>query len=61
MRKTVPLIVALWSLLSLGCSDKTQALADRSLMAHPLLHQHIAPSAPDKNTADKPAQPAAAH
>ncbi len=61
MQKTALLIVALYCLLSLGCSDKTQALANRSLMARPLLHQYTSPSAPDKNAADKPAQTAAAH
>jgi hypothetical protein len=61
MRKTASLIVALCSLFSLGCSDKTQALANRSLMARPLLHQHASPSVPGKNAADKPAQTATAH
>ena len=40
MAKTIALLaVTLFSLLSLGCSSKTEALANKSLMSRPLLHQ----------------------
>ena len=62
MRKIAITIMTLFTVTLLGCSQKTEALAHKSLMAHPLLHPQ-ATAAPKQNSdsATKPAQTAATH
>jgi len=62
MRKFAIIIMTLFSVTLLGCSQKTEALAHKSLMAHPLLHQQATASPKqDSDSATKAAQTAATH
>jgi hypothetical protein len=61
MRKIAILAMTLFSLTALGCSQKTEALANKSLMARPLEHQQATPPSQNGNSATKPAQTATTH
>ena len=55
MREIAVIAMMLFSLTASGCSSKTEALAEKSLMARPLQHQQTAPSADhSEDPADKP-------
>lgn len=62
MRAIAVTIMTLSAVILLGCSQKTEALAHKSLMAHPLLHPQAA-AAPkqDNDSAAKPTHTAATH
>jgi hypothetical protein len=62
MRTIAVTIMTLSAVILLGCSQKTEALAHKSLMAHPLLHQQTtATPKQDNDSAAKPAQTATTH
>jgi len=55
MRKIIVVLLTLLAVALLGCSQKTEALAKKSLMERPLIHQQ------DNDAKDKPAQSLANH
>jgi hypothetical protein len=59
MREFAVIAMTLFSLTALGCSEKTEALANKSLMARPLEHPQAPPAASQKlGAAAVPAKPA---
>ena len=59
MREIAVIAITLFSLSALGCSEKTEALANKSLMARPLEHPQTSSAANQKtSTPAAPAKPA---
>jgi len=61
MRKFAIIIMTLFAVTLLGCSQKTEALAHKSLMAQPLLHQQTTASKQDNDPTGKSADSTGNH